>query len=86
MRLRWEVQCYMYVISYEVCMWNGSIFQCDTFHYILLTRVKYTFRPTNLPCKSSGETVAYKYTYTIRKLEILIVVFGRLINEASFKQ
>lgn len=25
MHLRWEVQCYMYVISFEVCMWNNRL-------------------------------------------------------------
>lgn len=25
MHLRWEVQCYMYVISYEFCMWDNRL-------------------------------------------------------------
>lgn len=51
-----------------------NIFQCDTFHYTLVTThlyfSNYTFKSTILPYKSSDETVSYMYTQTIRKLEI----------------
>lgn len=40
--------------------------------------------PAILLFQSSDETVPYihMYTYTIRKLDILIAMFGRLVNEA----